>query len=253
MVALANSQWAKKSAASTPPHGLPLRRWLSTHRALSLHLVALSARTAVERTEKDPVAAPPPVLSPAGGIPPPVLHHSDRDRSPSDTPHLASPPSPHPQAANPSSEVALDHSAESNHLHVFTSLFASQLLSLGPAERLFFTMLDDDLVTVNAFYLKQEEFFLSKWEVLSDQLTALLSQPHSDVQSPNDLLPVHAKHVLERALKELYRGLSLLRNYRILNYTAFVKITKKHDKVTSDGHMTCDAQLCTSHASFLLY
>lgn len=32
------------------------------------------------------------------------------------------------------------------------------------------------------------------------------------------------------ACAELYRGLDLLKNYRILNFTAFVKILKKHDK-----------------------
>ena len=37
--------------------------------------------------------------------------------------------------------------------------------------------------------------------------------------------------VLEKALTELYRGLHLLRNYKILNFTAFVKILKKYDKL----------------------
>ena len=74
-------------------------------------------------------------------------------------------------------------------------------------------------------------FFLSKWEVISDQLTALLSQPHSNAAHPAASLPEHAVHVFDRALKELYRGLSLLRNYRIVNYTAFVKILKKHEKM----------------------
>jgi hypothetical protein len=37
--------------------------------------------------------------------------------------------------------------------------------------------------------------------------------------------------VLEKALTELYRGLHLLRNYKILNFTAFVKILKKYDRV----------------------
>lgn len=37
--------------------------------------------------------------------------------------------------------------------------------------------------------------------------------------------------VLEKALTELYRGLHLLRNYKILQFTAFVKILKKYDKL----------------------
>ena len=36
-----------------------------------------------------------------------------------------------------------------------------------------------------------------------------------------------ARELLRRAFKELYRGLDLLRNYRLLNYAAFVKILKK--------------------------
>ena len=40
----------------------------------------------------------------------------------------------------------------------------------------------------------------------------------------------HAKIHLQRAIKEFYRELDLLRNYKILNYTACVKILKKHDK-----------------------
>lgn len=36
--------------------------------------------------------------------------------------------------------------------------------------------------------------------------------------------------VLSAACSELYRGIDLLKQYRVLNYTAFVKILKKHDK-----------------------
>jgi len=38
---------------------------------------------------------------------------------------------------------------------------------------------------------------------------------------------------LAKAVQELYRGLTLLKNYRILNFTGLVKILKKHDKVSS--------------------
>ena len=38
---------------------------------------------------------------------------------------------------------------------------------------------------------------------------------------------MQTRDTLCRAFKELYRGLDLLRNYRLLNYAAFVKILKK--------------------------
>ena len=206
LVALSNAQWAK------------------------------TARTAVEHPNTAAATSiPPAALSPLAP-PPHLLHHSDRGRSPSQSPPLTAPPSPPPAAAPP---TLPSPSSESDpaHLHAFTSVFSSHL-SRSPSELLFFTLLDEDLVTVNTFFLRQEEFFLSKWEVLSDQLTALLSQPHGDSESPVSALPERAQRVLERAVKELYRGLTLLRNYRIMNYTAFVKIVKKHDKMGSFSSST---------------
>lgn len=38
---------------------------------------------------------------------------------------------------------------------------------------------------------------------------------------------------LNKAVRELYRGLTLLKNFRILNFTGVVKILKKHDKVST--------------------
>jgi SPX domain protein involved in polyphosphate accumulation len=35
---------------------------------------------------------------------------------------------------------------------------------------------------------------------------------------------------LQRAMSDIYRDLTLLRNFAILNYTGCVKILKKHDK-----------------------
>jgi len=47
------------------------------------------------------------------------------------------------------------------------------------------------------------------------------------------LLPTKAKDSVERSLMDLNRELALLKNYCILNYTGFVKILKKYDKVQS--------------------
>lgn len=56
------------------------------------------------------------------------------------------------------------------------------------------------------------------------QLNAVLQRVDNNQQLTKD------RRKLAIALKELYRGLELMRNFRVLNYTAFVKICKKHDK-----------------------
>ena len=182
--------------------------------------------------------------------PPSLLHHTDRFHSIASAGPLQSPPEPKPHSvagsssssAAPAPPTTSTFSSNlgplpSDHSHVFTSLFESRVQPQS-AEWRFFELLDEDLVTVNTFFLRQEEFFLSKAEVLSDQLTSLLSTPNTAAaasasllhplgggQSRSDL-PSHAQHVLERALKELYRGLQLLRNYKIMNYTASANTTQ---------------------------
>ena len=198
---------------------------------------------------------------------PDVLHHTDRFHSIGSAGPLHTAPDPRPYPASPPPAAASPHtpspasspaSFPSDHSHVFTSLFAAHLPSQSSAERLFFSLLDSDLVTVNTFFLRQEEFFLSKAEVLSDQLQSLLSTPLKSTNSsasllhplgrkPQGDLPLHAQHVLERALKELYRGLQLLRNYKIMNYTASAT---QHESpclsrcVTRGRSLTCVHSLC---------
>lgn len=60
---------------------------------------------------------------------------------------------------------------------------------------------------------------------------------HPEKQAPlirpcRNLRPLERQNI-KRGLTECYRGLELLKNYRILNYTGFVKILKKYDKVRS--------------------
>lgn len=42
-----------------------------------------------------------------------------------------------------------------------------------------------------------------------------------------------AKHTLQHAFQEHYRALTLLNNYKVLNYTGIIKIIKKYEKASS--------------------
>ena len=54
---------------------------------------------------------------------------------------------------------------------------------------------------------------------------------------------------LRTAFKELYRGIALLRDFKMHNYTAFVKILKKHDKLSAHHylHGKCMSMLNSMH------
>ncbi|KAJ1501305.1 Xenotropic and polytropic retrovirus receptor 1 [Coelomomyces lativittatus] len=72
------------------------------------------------------------------------------------------------------------------------------------------------------------------------QIRAQSNQPlnNNDTSKISRLLPVHTtipglkfkKNQLKDAMLEFYRGLSLLRNFQIVNYTGLIKILKKFDK-----------------------
>ena len=133
-------------------------------------------------------------------------------------------------------------------------------------ERIFFEILEEDLQRINAFFLEMEKFFMEKLDVISKQISAFLeaetesapvlhpaaahggeggdarasppqSNPHASHFSSAYKLRSKAsraksKSALSKALRELYRGLNLLKNFRILNFTGVVKILKKHDKIS---------------------
>ena len=242
-VALSNSLWARQSdtasTAARSPQPVLARLVSQPANVTGCCCRCVSAHHVLEKEEKEEKENPPlpssasaaAAVSASAAAPLPLaLHHDERSQSPAPplqfppTPPVGSSVLPPASSAPPAAAVSAEQP--------LTSAVASQLR--GQYEADFFALLDADLATVNAFFRTQEEFFLSKWQVLSEQLTAALSQqppaPPAP-QPPGPPLPAHAAAVLSRALKELYRGLQLLRNWRILNYTAFVKILKKHDKL----------------------
>jgi len=52
-------------------------------------------------------------------------------------------------------------------------------------------------------------------------------------------------------MRELHRALEYLRNFRVLNYTAMVKILKKHDKRSQYGNATEVIMPCVVRGQFL--
>ena len=74
---------------------------------------------------------------------------------------------------------------------------------------------------VENFYKEQMGLFKERFENL---------RPHTAEEDAFEK-GVHAQYSLKRAFIDLYRQMNFLTNYSILNYTAFVKICKKHDKV----------------------
>lgn len=134
-------------------------------------------------------------------------------------------------------------------------------------EHIFFTILEEDLQRINAFFLEMEKVFMEKLDVISKQISALLeaetesapvlhpaagtSTAHGEGSARSSPAPnphgahfssayklrskasrAKSKSALSKALRELYRGLNLLKNFRILNFTGVVKILKKHDKIS---------------------
>ncbi|KAG1684111.1 hypothetical protein DVH05_011855 [Phytophthora capsici] len=75
-------------------------------------------------------------------------------------------------------------------------------------------------------YNKVEQAYMRHAAQLSEQLEHLQAQYREDA-------PATAQESLKNSLVELHRLLNLLHNFALLNYTGFVKILKRYDKITS--------------------
>lgn len=111
----------------------------------------------------------------------------------------------------------------------------------------FLTVLSNDCHSINIFFKLQEEFFRDKYNILYQQAQHIQSY---NQQPPNKRM-TYERNELNKAIRELYRGLQLLKNYKILNYTAIVKIMKKHDKLCIDLPMNDTVQQQTQSMYFI--
>ncbi|KAJ3366550.1 Xenotropic and polytropic retrovirus receptor 1 [Allomyces arbusculus] len=127
---------------------------------------------------------------------------------------------------------------------VVIGAFDEFLETRGRAEKEFFKMLDAELHKIDTFYNEQRQVQLDTISKIKQQIAmqrqernsleaALVTEPvvlrflHAAPVSPSTMI---RKKVLRDAMLEFYRGLLLLRNYQILNFTGLIKILKKFSK-----------------------
>ncbi|KAJ2389594.1 hypothetical protein GGI23_005803, partial [Coemansia sp. RSA 2559] len=139
--------------------------------------------------------------------------------------------------------------------------FQSELKERMPEEQDFFEKLEQELSKVNDFYKQKQALFQSRLDnikrqqdiydtMLGEELEAStlnasiersrvtfnrtltsssISRHRQHAFEPSAQLRA-AKGKLKRAMLEIYRGMDLLKNYRVLCYTAFIKALKKYQK-----------------------
>jgi len=96
------------------------------------------------------------------------------------------------------------------------------------ANQQFETLIQQELQKVEKFYAEKMEVCVARLQLLKDQIT----DQHGGIQRLQKAMQgLGTYESIKRALMVLYRDMNLLHNYTILNYTAFVKIFKKYDKV----------------------
>lgn len=155
----------------------------------------------------------------------------------------------------------------------FVDAFKLQLDSRLSADKEFFEQLEQELIKVNDFFKQKQTLFALRLDNIRQQqriydrmleeeaeLATLRTRPSMGklhykhrsqpklASSPSTVSTMGASSIsstgssaqlrtarskIKRAMLELYRGMDMLKNYRILCYTAFVKALKKYQKT---GH-----------------
>ncbi|KAJ2896946.1 Signal transduction protein, partial [Coemansia aciculifera] len=140
--------------------------------------------------------------------------------------------------------------------------FKKQLDLRLPEEQDFFEQMEQELLKVNDFYRQKQMLFSIRLEnirkqqriydeMLSEELetATLRARPPPGKRSMSQLVDLNiitakkpllgsepsgqlriARSKIKRAMLEVYRGMDMLKNYRILCYTAFIKALKKYQK-----------------------
>ena len=94
---------------------------------------------------------------------------------------------------------------------------------MAAAEKIFVSALEANIEKCVGFYRKQLEQFSNDQQILVKKLQNVEKQVKGAT----------SRREAKRLIRELYRGLRLLKNFHALNYIAVVKILKKHHKLSA--------------------
>jgi len=112
-----------------------------------------------------------------------------------------------------------------------------EMLRVENPDQAFVDKVKEEAEKVNMFYKSKMEEFNKRFAALIVKMQSLRRVHMSvdpDIEEEDAVLPrdVWSADSVKAAFREMYREMNFLQSYAILNYTAFVKILKKHDKVT---------------------
>jgi hypothetical protein len=108
---------------------------------------------------------------------------------------------------------------------------SASLRSVTAERRNFVKTLNDEMKKFNAFFMNAEEDLVMRERALGEQFHALVDKETGAVKKDTYTSEAHKK--TSKAFADFHGELVLLEHWTSLNYTALVKILKKHDKRSS--------------------
>lgn len=108
-----------------------------------------------------------------------------------------------------------------------------ELITLTAEQRAFVKTLNDEMKKFNKFFMNAEEDLVMRERALGTKFHALVDKQSGKLVCVNDSEPTSSVTALKetrKAFADFHGELVLLEHWTSLNYTALVKILKKHDK-----------------------
>lgn len=108
-----------------------------------------------------------------------------------------------------------------------------ELITLTAEQRAFVKTLNDEMKKFNKFFMNAEEDLVMRERALGTRFHALVDKQSGKLIGNGSETPTEALNEARRAFADFHGELVLLEHWTSLNYTALVKILKKHDKRSS--------------------